>query len=87
LWWVSIVSGGKEKELVETDARSITQDMIINQVINRFPEAVGAFHQFNIDSCCGGSRTIAQAAKEDKANLADLMVDLNNIIAQRGEKE
>lgn len=81
LWWVTITGGCKTKEPVETDAGAITGDLIINQVINRFPETVEAFHRFNIDACCGGSRTIAQAAKEDKADLAALMAGLNDIIA------
>lgn len=84
LWWVTIASGSKVKELAETDARPITEDMVINEVINRFPKTVEAFHQFNIDACCGGSRTIAQAAKEDTADLAGLVVELNNIIARKG---
>jgi len=46
-------------------------------------DTVEAFHRFNIDACCGGSRTIAQAAKEDKADLVALMADLNQIIARR----
>ena len=83
LWWVTITSGGKAKGLVETDARPVTPEMVINQVINRFPETVEAFQRFNIDACCGGSRTIAQAAQEDKADLAALMADLNQIIARR----
>ena len=83
LWWVTITSGGKAKGLVETDARPVTPEMVINQVINRFPKTVEAFHRFNIDACCGGSRTIAQAAKEDKADLVALMADLNQIIARR----
>ena len=83
LWWVTITGGCKTKEPVETGAGAITGDLIINQVINRFPETVEAFHRFNIDACCGGNRTIALAAKEDKADLAALIAGLNDIIAQK----
>jgi uncharacterized protein (DUF2249 family) len=86
MYWVTITSGNQVKEPVETADRSVTEETIINQVVNRFPETVETFHRFNIDACCGGSRTIAQAAKEDKTDLEALMWDLNHIIAQKQKK-
>ena len=55
----------------------ITKEMTVNQILKLYPKCVGVFTKFNIDACCGGNRSIEQAAKEDKALLEDLMQELN----------
>ena len=54
----------------------ITKEMTVNQVLKLYPKSVGVFSKFNIDACCGGNRSIEQAAREDKAVLEDLMTAL-----------
>ncbi|MCC7202397.1 MAG: DUF542 domain-containing protein [Nitrospirae bacterium] len=54
----------------------ITRDMTVNQVLKLYPKSVGVFSKFNIDACCGGNRSLEQAAKEDKASLDELMMAL-----------
>lgn len=56
----------------------ITREMTVNQVLKLYPKTVGVFNKFNIDACCGGNRSIEQAAKEDKADLEALVSALNN---------
>lgn len=56
----------------------ITREMTVNQVIKLYPGTIGVFNKFNIDACCGGNRSIEQAAKEDKADLEVLMMALNS---------
>ncbi len=51
----------------------ITKELTVNQVLKLYPKSVSVFSKFNIDACCGGNRSIEQAAKEDKAVLEDLM--------------
>ena len=48
---------------------SITPDMTLNEVIKKYPATMGVFNRFNIDSCCGGARTVADAARADGADL------------------
>ena len=55
----------------------ISKEMTVNQVLKRSPKSVGVFTKFNIDACCGGNRSLEQAAKEDKAALEELMTALN----------
>ncbi|MBI5755535.1 MAG: DUF542 domain-containing protein [Nitrospirae bacterium] len=55
----------------------ITKEMTVNQILRLYPKSVGVFTKFNIDACCGGNRSIEQAAKEDKALLEDLIQALN----------
>ena len=47
----------------------ITPEMTLNEVIKKYPATMGTFNRFNIDSCCGGARTVADAAREDGADL------------------
>lgn len=54
----------------------ISKEMTVNQVLKLYPKSVGVFTKFNIDACCGGNRSLEQAAKEDKAVLEDLMAAL-----------
>lgn len=48
---------------------SITPDMSLNDVIRKYPTTIGVFNRFNIDSCCGGARSLRDMAAEDKVDL------------------
>lgn len=56
---------------------TITREMTINQVIKKYPEVIGVFNRFRVDSCCGGARTLEETAREDKVHLNDLLAALN----------
>jgi len=60
----------------------ITKEMTVNQVLKLYPATIGILNQFNIDSCCGGNRSLEQASKEDKAALEDLLSKLNSAISR-----
>jgi iron-sulfur cluster repair protein YtfE (RIC family) len=47
----------------------ITPDMTLNEVIRKYPSTMGVFNRFNVDSCCGGARTIRAMAAEDKVDI------------------
>ncbi len=51
----------------------ITGDMTINRVIELYPQTIGVFNRFNVDSCCGGSETLERAAARDGADLERLL--------------
>lgn len=54
----------------------IRASMTINQVLKRFPATVGVFSRFNMDACCGGARSLEQAAREDGVELETLLAAL-----------
>lgn len=58
----------------------ISKEMTVNQVLKLYPKSVGVFTKFNIDACCGGNRSLEQAAKEDKAVLEELMTALDKCV-------
>jgi len=59
---------------------AITKDMIINDVINKYPETMKVFNDFNVDSCCGGGQSIAATAAIGNVDIPKLMKALNEVI-------
>ena len=57
----------------------ITKEMIVNDAIKLYPDTIGVFSKFHIDSCCGGAVSIEEAAKRDKADLDSLLKKLNEV--------
>ncbi|MBI5327252.1 MAG: DUF542 domain-containing protein [Deltaproteobacteria bacterium] len=55
----------------------ITKDMIVNDAIKLYPDTIGVFSKFRIDSCCGGAVSIEEASRRDKADLEALLKKLN----------
>ena len=51
--------------------------MTINDVIKDYPSTLAVFNTFGIDSCCGGARTLEQAAREGGIDLDALLKALN----------
>jgi iron-sulfur cluster repair protein YtfE (RIC family) len=55
----------------------------VNETIRRFPATVAVFKAFGIDSCCGGPKTITEAATRHGIDAAMLLEILEK--AARGE--
>jgi len=45
--------------------KTITRDMVINDVIKKHPQTIEVFNDFKVDSCCGGGAPIETTAKRD----------------------
>ena len=57
----------------------ITKEMIVNDAIKLYPDTIGVFSKFHIDSCCGGAVSIEDAAKRDRTDLDALLKKLNEV--------
>tara|TARA_B100000315_G_scaffold90209_1_gene82925 strand:+ start:1478 stop:1675 length:198 start_codon:yes stop_codon:yes gene_type:complete len=55
----------------------ITEDMTINDVVQKHPETLKVFNDFKVDSCCGGAESIATTAAVSNVNIPQLMEALN----------
>jgi regulator of cell morphogenesis and NO signaling len=65
----------------------ITRDQIINDVIKAYPDTIGVFNEFKVDSCCGGGRAIAETAAADGlTDLTPLLHALNRASRNLEEK-
>lgn len=57
----------------------ISKDDIVNDIIRLYPNTIGVFNEFQIDSCCGGAATVEEAALRDKADPEKLLARLNEV--------
>ncbi len=57
--------------------QAITRDMIINDVIRKYPRTIKVFNDFRVDSCCGGGAPIETTAKRDGVDVESLIKALN----------
>ncbi|MFQ5432835.1 MAG: DUF542 domain-containing protein [Nitrospinota bacterium] len=59
---------------------AITEDMIINDVVNKYPETMKVLNDFKVDSCCGGGQSIAVTAAVGNVDVPALMEALNKAV-------
>lgn len=59
----------------------ITKEMIVNDVIKKYPKTLAVFGKFKIDSCCGGGVSIEASGKRDGADVDAMVAELNRIIS------
>ena len=60
----------------------ISKEMIINDIIRRYPKTVSVFAEFGVDSCCGGAQPIEVTASEDGVDVEALVKALNRNIGE-----
>lgn len=60
----------------------ITKDMIINDVIQKYPKTIGIFKDFGVDSCCGGGFSIEKTAAMSGGDLENLLEKLNKAVGE-----
>lgn len=61
------------------------EEMTVNAVIARYPEAIPVFARFGIDACCGGPRTVQDAASRHGIDLDALTTALRAVAATQVE--
>ena len=58
----------------------ITKDLVINDVIKRYPDTIAVFNTYRVDSCCGGGQSIEKTAAADGIALSTLLAALNEAV-------
>ncbi|MGD1018395.1 MAG: DUF542 domain-containing protein [Verrucomicrobiia bacterium] len=65
----------------EAAPKTITRDMIVREVADRWPQTVAVFGNHKVDFCCGGAHSIEQTARARGCPDIDALVaDLNRAI-------
>jgi len=64
----------------QADVAAIHADMVINDIIKAYPQTMGVFNQFNIDSCCGGADTLRIGAEKVGADPEAVLAALNAVL-------
>lgn len=59
----------------------VTKEMIINDVVAKYPKTIAVFNKFKVDACCGGGFSIETTARKDGANIEALLRELNNMVS------
>ena len=57
----------------------ITKDMVINDVIKKYPKTITVFSNFKVDSCCGGGFSIEKTAGMSGTDMDALLKALNKV--------
>jgi regulator of cell morphogenesis and NO signaling len=52
---------------------TIDPTLSVNEILRRFPSAVGALNAFGIDTCCGGAAPLETAAADAGVPLAEVV--------------
>jgi iron-sulfur cluster repair protein YtfE (RIC family) len=55
---------------------TIHADLRVNDIIREHPGTVGVFARWEIDSCCGGARTLQEVAERHALPLEELLAEL-----------
>ncbi|MGQ3683509.1 MAG: DUF542 domain-containing protein [Candidatus Loosdrechtia sp.] len=63
----------------------ITKDMIINDVIKKYPKTITVFSNFKVDSCCGGGFSIEKTASMGGVNVDELLQALNKVVTENSK--
>ncbi|MCW5755268.1 MAG: iron-sulfur cluster repair di-iron protein [Phycisphaeraceae bacterium] len=56
--------------------REMTPDMTVGHLVRRYPDLINELERFHIDYCCGGGRTLREAAAEAAVDLTVLLTKL-----------
>ncbi len=59
---------------------TITKDMIVNDVVNKYPQTNEIFTKYGVDTCCGGIQSIEKTAAACNVNLDEVLKTLNEAI-------
>ena len=53
----------------------------INSITDRYPDTIALFAYYGIDSCCGGEKTLEEAARRHSVALDELLSRLETATA------
>jgi regulator of cell morphogenesis and NO signaling len=69
--------GKKSRRKVDSMTIQIDGSTTVRELVGRHPQTRKVFEQYGIDYCCGGGKSLAEAAQERRAALPDLVRDLD----------
>lgn len=56
--------------------------LTINEIVARCPETIAVFNRFGMDTCCGGSVPVEEAARRDGLDLDPILAALREAMGQ-----
>ncbi|MFB9327672.1 iron-sulfur cluster repair di-iron protein [Paenibacillus aurantiacus] len=61
---------------------TIQRNQLVGDIVSVYSQASNVFKSYGIDFCCGGQRTVAEAAAKRKLNEAELLARLNQVCTE-----
>jgi iron-sulfur cluster repair protein YtfE (RIC family) len=61
---------------------TITKDMIVNDVVNKYPQTNEIFTKYGVDTCCGGVQSIEKTVAACNVNLNEVLKTLNEAVPE-----
>jgi regulator of cell morphogenesis and NO signaling len=68
---------------MQNTTTQVGESSTVNEIVAQYPDTIGVFNQFGIDSCCGGGVPLADAAHRDGADVGALPAALQEVIERR----
>jgi iron-sulfur cluster repair protein YtfE (RIC family) len=65
-----------------TTTIAIDANETVNQLVARAPEALAVLQRFGLDTCCGGSLSLAVAAEHHGLDVVELLVAIGQAMGQ-----
>ncbi|WP_243090241.1 DUF542 domain-containing protein [Thermus neutrinimicus] len=62
----------------------LTLKTTVNEVLQRYPEAVSLLNELGIDTCCGGADPLEEAARQAGKNPEEVLTALLAFLGRRG---
>ncbi len=64
-------------------ATALDPNLMINEIVARFPETIPVFNRFGLDICCGGGVRVDEAAERDGIDAAEVLSALRQALERR----
>ncbi len=63
-------------------SNAISAQTTVNEAVRRCPESIRIFSSVGIDTCCGGSLPIAEAARRHQVDAAHLLAAIEALACE-----
>ncbi|NOG86072.1 MAG: DUF542 domain-containing protein [Planctomycetes bacterium] len=82
------VSGATKKSVPSATRKdTITKDMVVNDVTEKYPQTTEIFNRYGVDTCCGGVQSIEKTAIACNVDVDNLIKELNTSLPEETSSE
>jgi regulator of cell morphogenesis and NO signaling len=61
----------------------ITAEHRLNEVVQMYPESLATLQRLGLDACCGGAKTVAEAAAAHGLDVDEVLAELSLAAKER----
>lgn len=66
--------------MIATQQNVVDHTLTLNQIVSRYPDALGVLHRLGLDTCCGGALALEDAVARHGLDLADVQAALSGTL-------